>query len=64
MREELPSRVEVLGALRNWQRTDLEQANAWLEENRVLFRDAVLHDREEARKEVGRRLIRATSELN
>jgi len=64
MSEETPKRSDLLGTLRTWQAQDLEQANQWLEENRVLFRNAVLHNREEARREVGRRLIQAMAQLN
>ena len=64
MSEETPKRSNLLGTLRTWQAQDLEQANQWLEENRVLFRNAVLHNREEARREVGRRLIQAMAQLN
>jgi hypothetical protein len=62
--QELPKRTDLLETLRSWQRQDLEQANAWLAENRTLFRNATLYNQEDARREVGRRLIRAMSERN
>jgi hypothetical protein len=61
---ETPNRKDLLNTLRAWQGQDLQQANRWLAENRTLFRDAVLHDREDARREIGRRLIQATAERN
>jgi hypothetical protein len=64
MSEETLKRSDLLGTLRTWQAQDLEQANQWLEENRVLFRNAVLHNREEARSEAGRRLIQARAQYN
>jgi hypothetical protein len=64
MSEELPTRTELLNTVRGWQRQDLKEANAWLAENRILFRQAVYYDQEGARREGGRRLIRAMSERN
>lgn len=64
MTEEAPKRTELLSTLRDWQRQDLEEANAWLEENHELMTNAVLRNLEEARRDAGRRLVRAMAERN
>jgi hypothetical protein len=64
MDEETPKRTELLNTLRDWQRRDLEEANAWVDQNRELFHNAILYNQEEARRELGKRLIRAFADRN